>query len=407
MTLRQSVRRKFANWRVDADGLMRVTACVLAEGCYPYLPEESPDGVQVGPDGMVMQYIPSLEFSARALKSLEGKPVIVGSHEWRTSDNTHRDGLTVGSVAGTPHVEGDGIYVDLLISDAETAEAIRSGALVEVSAAYDGACEACTGDYRGVPYTAIQHDLRFNHVLLLPEGAARCGSATRIINTKAQEGKEQQTMACTVQRQYGNASRAYKFTNEDDAKEAERMAEEQKTFNGAELEAAMSKARETQEKINELMAERDEAMKVIEEQKAQIEALTSAEAQDAMAREAAAQVEAEDAIIDTAVEEDEWDNEAAEGLKDKVCNAKTFAARRRVVVCNMMPKTGADNWTQEQIDGAFTALALRAQNRKAVKQRTANRRPMGGVKAQDTGMPVNALSRIYNSQARRAKGGKE
>lgn len=403
MTLKQSVRRKFANWRVDEDGLMRVTACVLAEGCYPYLPEESPAGLTPGPDGMIMQYIPSLEFSARALKSLEGKPVLVGAHNWRTAKNTHHDGLTVGAVAGTPRVEEDGIYADLIISDVATAEAIRSGELVEVSAAYDGACEPCAGEYDGTPYAAVQHDLRFNHVLILPQGAARCGSATRIINTRPSKGEEQLTMTHTVQRQYGNASRAYRFTNADDAREAEKMVEEEKVFNAAELEDAMRRARETQEQIDKLKAEHAEAMEVIDAQRAQIDALTSAETQDAMAREAAAQVEAEDAIIETALDDDEIENEAAEELKNKVCNAKTFAARRRVVVCNMMPKAGAGAWDQQQIDGAFTVLAIRAQNARSGKSRVRDRAP---IKA-SAPSTMSTLARIYNSHGRKTAAGKE
>ena len=407
MTVRQSTRQKFVNWRIDNDGLMRITARILPEGCYPYAPDESPEGAEVGADGMVMQFIPSIEFTGKALRTLEGKPVIVGSHEWRTAENTHSDGLTVGSVAGTPHVEGGCIYADLLITDKEAAEAIQDGRLVEISAAYDGTCELGSGEYQGVAYSAVQHDFRFNHVLLLPEGGARCGHSTRIINQKTEE----KPMATKVQRQFGNRSVYFVFQNEDDAKEAERMADEQKTFNGAELQAAMEKANEIQEQIDKLNAERADAMKVIEEQKAQIEALTSAESQDAMAQEAAAQIDAEDAILENAEDEGEIENEAAaEEIKNKVCNAKTFAARRRVMVQNMMPDAGADKWTQEQVDGAFTAMAMRAQNsrvNKAARQKVQNKKPMGGATPKGASAPMTALTRVYNSGARKSGGNKE
>ena len=41
--MRYSNRYKFQNWRIDSDGMLRVTARVLADGVFPYLKAESPD----------------------------------------------------------------------------------------------------------------------------------------------------------------------------------------------------------------------------------------------------------------------------------------------------------------------------------------------------------------------------
>lgn len=372
----------FKNWRKDGDGMLRVTARVLSEGVFKYLPEESPDDSQVL-NGYVPHYIPRKEFTREALRTLEGKPVIAGTHEWRTPSNTNHDGLTVGSVAGTPRIEGKYVVADLLITDKRAIDQIEKGELVEISAGYSGDCVAETGVLGGEQYTASQHNLRFNHLLLLPKGAGRCGQDVRIINNKSHK---ETTMAKTLQRQFGNRRVDYTFQNEDDAKEAERMVEDQKTFNGEELEAAMAAAEELKGQITELQKKYDENLKVIEEQKARIDDLMSAETQSAMADEAAAQAEAEDAVLEDAVENEDVTAEEKEEIKNKLCNAKTFAARRAIVVQNALSISPEQfkNWNQDAVDGAFETLAAKAQKR----LQNAKKSLMGGnsAKLQNAGM---------------------
>lgn len=317
--MRYSNRYKFQNWRIDSDGMLRVTARVLADGVFPYLKAESPDDAKENAEGLVGQYIPVKEFTDEALQSLEGKPVIVEDHVWRTPENTTKDGLTVGSVAGTPRVEGGYVVTDLLITDKEAIEKIKSGDLVEISSAYDGDCYSKEGVYKGKPFGAVQTNLRFNHVLLLPEGAGRCGPNVRIVNHKQTKEKGMKVL----QRQYGNRRVDYKFNNEDDAAEAEKMVEDQKTFNADALAEAVEKAQSIKAQLDDLQSQYDAAMATIEEQKATIDDLMSAETQEAMAQEAAAQTEAEDAILDDAIE-----NEVIEEKERK--KSRTSAPRRRL-----------------------------------------------------------------------------
>lgn len=193
-------------------------------------------------------------------------------------------------------------------------------------------------------------------------------------------------MAKTLQRQFGNRRVDYTFQNEDDAKEAERMVEDQKTFNGEELEAAMAAAEELKGQITELQKKYDENLKVIEEQKARIDDLMSAETQSAMADEAAAQAEAEDAVLEDAVENEDVTAEEKEEIKNKLCNAKTFAARRAIVVQNALSISPEQfkNWNQDAVDGAFETLAAKAQKR----LQNAKKSLMGGnsAKMQNAGM---------------------
>lgn len=377
------------NWRIDEDGMMRVTARVLADGVFDYAPDESPEDAKQNAKGVVGQLISKQEFTPEALKTLEGKPVIVDDHVWRDSENTMKDGLTVGAVAGTPVAKDGYIEADFIISDKETIEKIKSGALVEVSAAYDGDCYAKSGSYKGKSFGAVQTNLRFNHVLLLPDGAGRCGHNVRIVNINRIKEKRMKT----IQRQFGNRRVDFKFNNEDDAREAENMADEERKFNAAELDAAMAKAAEVKEQMDALQAEYDAAMQTISEQKAQIDELMSAETQEAMAQEAAAQTEAEDAILDDAVENEVIEEEEKEEVKNRCANAKTFADRRRIIVQNALSVDEKDikDWPQEAVDGSFETL-----NRRAVmNSKRASKQPMGGARAKvGNSGPASNLDRI-------------
>lgn len=385
-----TVSRVFnAKWRIDEDGMLRVTARVLAEGVFDYTPDESPEEAKTNSKGTVGQYIPRKEFTPEALKSLEGKPVIIEDHVWRDSNNTMKDGLTVGAVAGSPVVKDGCIETDLIVSDKDTVEKIKSGALVEISAAYDGDCYAEDGVFNGQRYGAVQTNLRFNHVLLLPEGAGRCGHNVRIVNIN----RIKENGMKTIQRQFGNRRVDFKFNNEEDAREAENMADEERKFNAAELDAAMAKAAEVKEQMDALQAEYDAAMQTISEQKAQIDELMSAETQEAMAQEAAAQTEAEDAILDDAVENEVIEEEEKEEVKNRCANAKTFADRRRVIVQNALSVDEKDikDWPQEAVDGSFETL-----NRRAVmNSKRASKQPMGGARAKvGNSGPASNLDRI-------------
>lgn len=388
---------KFLNWRIDTDGILRVTARVLAEGVFPYLPEESPpDAVQTEP-GIVGQYIPASEFTPDALASLEGKPVIIDSHVWRDAENSMHDGLTVGAVAGTPIVEDGYVVCDFIISDAQTIEDIKAGKLIEVSAAYDGDSVAESGTFGDQAFGAIQRNLRFNHVLLLPDGAGRCGHEVRIINQK--QADKENTMPKIIQRQFGNRRVDFKFQNEEDAATANEMAEEERKFNADELAKAMNEAAELKNEIEEKQKALEEALHTIADQKEEIDKLMSAETQEEMAAEAAAQQEAEEAILEDAVENEVIEEECKEEVQNSFKNCKTFADRRRLVVQNAMGVSAADikAWSQDAVDGAFESLNRRA----TMNAKRSSKTIMGGAKGkvQNSGeTPLQRMLRPYKLQ---------
>lgn len=401
-------RTQIANWRVDDDGLLRITACVLKEGVFDYLADEvytkMPEGVKAS--DKVSEFVSRDEFGPKALATLEGKPITVmtsedNAHEWRTPDVAMSDGLTVGAVAGKPYVKDGLLLCDMVVSDKDAIESIKSGKLIEVSAGYTGELVFEPGDYEGQHYDAKQTDLVFNHVLLLPDGQARCGHDVRIINIKRGD-KMGNSISMTFK---NNRRKTWKFTNEEDAKVAEEMAnevkEETESISSEELTNAMTRCNELNDEIKQKNEELEEARGTIEKFKEQIDGLLNPENQEQLAQELLEQSAAEESIMEDEVEETE-----AADLENRRKNCKNRAERRKLLVTHVMNKrgiSGVDKWDEASIDGAFAALA-------AVSMKNKRQVPAGlPVQAARRGNSAPAsdnFSRIMASMRNRREGGK-
>ena len=362
-------RQKFANWKEDQDGFLTVTAVILKEGVYPYYPE---DFDEIPPElerlAVINEYIPASEFTPEALKTIEGKPITIATdesntHEWRDSGNALRDGLTVGSTAGTPWVEDGKLFARFLIQDRPTIERIKSGELVEVSAAYTGDIDFENGSFDGKDYQAVQKGFHFNHVLLLPSGEGRLGKDARIINTKGKTSMG--THSVVVQFKNGR-SRTYQFTNAEDKAEAEKMANETKeeisTYSSEEIGNAVKRCNELEEEIKVKNAELEENKKIITKYKEELDRLLDPEAQEEMARELLEQAEDEENITEVEIEETETDE-----VRNQLKNCKTRTERRRALVTHIMNRKGIqgiDQWSDDMITGSFASLAVSAKTRR-------------------------------------------
>lgn len=453
---------RIQNWRIDDDGFLKVTAHILKEGVYPYSAGES--GVEDELPGVdpVMQYIPSAEFTQEALDSLEGKPVTVPLikenedwHQWRNPENALKDFLTVGTIAGRPTVTNDGcIECDMLIMDANAIAAIagsnenspQKNRLVEVSAGYDGTLLLGEGRYLGEPYHATQTNLRFNHVLLLPEGMGRCGYDVRIINKvghkphkkalmskvlaagikpKPQEGAYMPNPK-TIKLKIGNMARTFRFTNEEDAKTAEAMLKEEEAFNNEALQAALAGKKSLEEEIFELQNQLEQRDQELVEAEAQIEKLLSPEVQDSLAQEVMEQKNAEEAIIEAETdfvdcsefaEFDEFSGqlassagenlaEVAEKEKDAFSNAlsrcRNLAERRAVIVTRVMNMRGVKvrGWKQAAFDGAFELLAANAKIKAKNWANAKNKRVLNGFRSRFGKHSGNHSGNNFGNQGR-------
>ena len=350
------------NFKVDDDGIMLVKAVILKEGVFDYLESEFIDG---GSDKVVPVYIPLSEFTPEALKSGEGRDVIVGDHDWRTSQNAAKDGKSIGQVSGVLSVEDGKIVCELRITDKETVDKVIAKELVEISAGYTADFQQEDGSYNGTPYNYRQGNIVFNHVLLLPVGEGRCGSDVRVINKK----KGEKQMSKTLRVKIGNTDKSVEFSNEDDAAKAESLVEEVQTSSAKDVENALEELKTLKEEVETKNAELEEKKKIIEEFKSKLEDALSPETQEAMAEELAEQKVAEDEVIDTEFEEDE-----KEEVKN-ACKAMNRKDRILMLASKVMNKKGFDCacLSEDRLIGAFQAIALEAhqkvQNRKATEKK--------------------------------------
>jgi len=347
------------NFKVDADGIMLVKAVILKEGVFDYLESEFIEGGSQ--QKVVPVYIPLDEFTPEALKSGEGRDVIVGDHDWRTVENALKDGNTVGNISGTLDLQDGKIVCELLIKDKETIDKILAKELVEISAGYTADFQQEDGSYNGTPYNYRQGNIVFNHVLLLPVGEGRCGSDVRVINKKKGETK----MSKTLRVQIGNIDKTVEFSNEDDAAKAETLVDEVKTSSAKDVENALEELKTLKEEVETKNAELEEKKKLIEEYKEKLEEALSPETQEAMAEELAEQKVAEDEVIEAEFEDDE-----KEEVKNE-CKALNRKQRLLHLASKVMNKQGFDcaNLSEDRMIGAFQAIALAAhqkvQNKKA------------------------------------------
>lgn len=374
------------NFKVDEDGIMLVKACILKEGVFPYLENEFVSGGKGEPVNVL---IPASEFTPEALKSGEGRQVIVGDHDWRTSENSMKDGKSVGQISGTLSNQNGKIICELRITEKETVDKILAKELVEISAGYTADFSQEDGIYSGnQPYKYRQGNIVFNHVLLLPVGEGRCGADVRVINKK-QGG---QKMSKTLRVKIGNTDKSVEFTNEDDAAKAEELVEEVQTSSAKEVETALEEVKTLKDEIEAKNAELEEKTKTIEEFKDKLEEALSPETQEAMAEELAEQKVAENEVIETEFEDEDEKEEIT-----NACKAMNRKARILFLAEKVLNKKGFEcgDMSEDRKIGAFQAIALEAHqkvaNKKAQKSFVPTAKTMNSKTA-----PKDGLSRMFS-----------
>lgn len=359
------------NFKIDDDGLMVVKACILKEGVFPYLASEF---IENGENKQVNIYIPASEFTPKALESGQGADVITGEeHEWRTVENSMKDGLTVGSIAGDLYAEQGKIFCKLKIEDKKTIDEILAKKLVEISAGYRADFRQEDGIYNGQPYEYRQGNIVFNHVLLLPEGEGRCGPEVRVINKK-KIGENK--MVKTLRVKIGNVDKSVEFSNEDDAAKAEDLVEEVKKTSAVDVENAIEELKTLKEEVETKNAEIEEKQKLIEEYKEKLEEALSPEKQEELAEELAEQKIAEDEVIEVEID----DEKEKEEVKN-ACKALNRKDRILFLAEKVMNKKGfnCEGMSDDRKIGAFQAIALEAHAK--VKNKTSSKTFVPGAKA--------------------------
>lgn len=152
-------------------GGIRVQASLTRTGLLSY---QNPDG------SARIEYRPPDEvFHAKSLASLRDAP-ITNLHRGMIDPSNYRKAV-VGVLSGDARQDGDVVAAALVIQDAYTIGLIDSGERREVSCGYRCRLDHTPGKTpQGEPYDAIQRDIVYNHVALVPRGRAGRDVALRL-----------------------------------------------------------------------------------------------------------------------------------------------------------------------------------------------------------------------------------
>ena len=166
---------------------------VLMEGVYPYI---SPPGAPL-PDTVYMVFRGEEELSKpETLESLRLMPIVdlhptapemLGDSDNAIKPEQHGIHGTVGErIAFNPNgAQGAGIYANLKLISSEIRDKIDNQGIKELSPGYWARYDYTPGEYNGIKYDAIQRDIKFNHLALVPDG--RQGAAVSVLDQMEQE----------------------------------------------------------------------------------------------------------------------------------------------------------------------------------------------------------------------------
>ena len=173
-------------------------------------------------EGMVRVYRAEKEIKdPKALASFEGKPVTMGHPpDFITPENWKK--FAIGTVQNVSLGDDHKIKADLILTDPDAIEKVKSKKIRELSCGYDA-------DYSEENGKVTQGNILGNHVALVLEG--RCGSSCRIFDSKF---NPKEKMAMEEMKKFLEGLRDYvdealkKFSAEDeDTEDEEEMKDEE------------------------------------------------------------------------------------------------------------------------------------------------------------------------------------
>ncbi len=164
-------RGTFGKVEKTAQGGMRVPAYLTRTGVFTYRTD----------DGKVLRELrtPEEVFRPDSLATLNDA-TLTDLHPGRVTPKTYK-AVSIGHVqAGS--VKADGIYIaaNVLIQDADAVSAVERGDRSELSCGYTCDSLFTPGEYQGEKYDAVQTNIRYNHVALLPKNEGRAGNAVAL-----------------------------------------------------------------------------------------------------------------------------------------------------------------------------------------------------------------------------------
>ena len=297
-------------------------------------------------DGSIRrEYRPPEEaFNVDSLASIRGKPITLGHHGLVSSAN-YREAKPVGTVISDGRQDGNNIRADVVIYSLDTEDR-------ELSCGYQTELEETSGVTEdGQHYDAIQRNIRYNHLAIVPRG--RAGNA-RLNMDGNQSIEEVETMSTKIKM--------------DNGIEYEVPAEVKVAY-----DAMVEKADATKKDLDAMTAKFDSAT-------AEIEKLKQG------AEKAEADFKAKfDEAVKTTIELREIARKHGVEKADELSNDEI----KKAVVAKVHPKLNLDGKSAEYIEVAFDlAKDTEVQHEDAMAEQ---RKALNGEVHQDTELSLDEV----------------
>ena len=319
------------------EGYLTGRAIVTNIGVFPYLNE----------DGSIHRELrlPEEVSKQESLQSLKMKPVSnLHPDEEITAENIKKH--QVGFTGDDVRWDGLHVSVPITITDPETIQEIKEGKR-GLSAGYSLTLEEASGNYLGTQYHAIQRDIRYNHIAIVPFGRAGDAARIRMDSNSAYYEKHENKIEEDIMP-------LKKITLDGVDYEAE--AEVIKTLNqkGTELENALKKVDSLNKDFTVLTAERDTLKDQVDQLKKEIETIKTDETR-----------------IDEAVEKRLKILSAAKDAEIEVEEKSTELEIQKAVITKVFPQANLEKKDQIYIDARFDGAVEILQEKKNAKNRSA------------------------------------
>lgn len=256
----------------NKDGYLKIDEAVVSRiGIFEYMNN----------DGSIRRELrhPAEVFKKQSLDTLKGRPITLDHPIGEFVDSKNVSTLGKGMTGDKVEVDGNLVVVPLTITHEDAINAVYDG-VDELSLGYTLRLDMTSGMWEGQPYDAIQRDITYNHVAIVP--TARAGAITKINADAGFKPKEKKRMdkvnidgisydaAPEVKNALDKANKALTTLNATiDGLKGEKEAlvsEKTKVIDGlkGELEAAKAETEKLAQSIDGLVKERVQLEKVAE-----------------------------------------------------------------------------------------------------------------------------------------------
>ena len=252
--------QRYDAYRIKAvktkEGFIRDTPVVGRTGILKYRNADGSTRLEYRP--------PEEAFNADSLNSLKGMPITVGHKAMVTAQNAARV-QPIGTILSNGRQDGDDIVADVVIYDLPTAAR-------ELSCGYNLDLDETPGTTPdGQHYDAVQRNIRYNHVAVVPRGRAGVArlnmDGEQIIDTEETE-RNDDTVAMTKVRtdngiEYDAAPEVAVFVQklQNDAKEQQTKLDQLQAKYDAALDDVKKAKQEKEDAIKESKEKMDEAVR--------------------------------------------------------------------------------------------------------------------------------------------------